>query len=89
MLFHIFDCTIAGVFDAINRVDFRFIPVFLTIKDIVYGDVLTVVLVIANVKHSGKLIDNLALRLQRLLQLFPFSQHVREEIESKVAAEDA
>lgn len=88
MLFQVFDSTIAGVFDALNRVDFRFIPIFLTVKNLVYGDVLTVVFVIANVKHSGKLIDNLSLRFQGLLQLFPFSQHVSKKVESEVAAED-
>jgi len=66
-------------------VDFRFIPVFLTIKDIVYGDVLTVVFVVANVKHSGKLINNLALRFQGLLQLLHFSQHASKKVESKVS----
>lgn len=85
MLFQVFDCTIAGVFDALNRVDFRFIPIFLTVKNLVYGDVLTVVLVIANVKHSGILKDNLALCFQGLLQLLPFSQHVSKEVESKVS----
>jgi hypothetical protein len=88
MLFQVFDSTIAGVFDAINRVDFCFIPIFLTVKDLVYGDVLAVVFVVANVKHSGKLIDNLALRFQGLLQLLPFSQHVSKEVECEVAAED-
>ena len=88
MLFQIFDSTISCVFNAINCMDFRFIPIFLTIKNLIYGYVLAVVLVIANVKHSGILIDNLDLRFQRLLQLFSFSQHVSKEVECEVAAED-
>ena len=52
MLLQVFDRTIAGVFDAINRVDFRFIPILLTVKNLVYGDVLTVVFALLSVSKD-------------------------------------
>lgn len=67
MLLQVFDGTIARVFHAINSVNFRFIPVFLAIKNIVNGYVLAVVLVIANVKHPGVLVNEPHLGIQMLL----------------------
>lgn len=67
MLLYVFDGAIACVFQAIHRMDFRFISVFLTIKNIVNGYVLAVVLIIANVKHSGILVNEPHLGVQMLL----------------------
>ncbi|VDO05632.1 unnamed protein product [Haemonchus placei] len=83
----ILDGAKAGVFNAAHRIDIRLVPVLLAIEDVVNGYVLAVAPV-ANIKHSGILTNDPDLRFQRLPKLFPLPQHVGEEVEGEVAAED-
>jgi hypothetical protein len=49
---------------------------------------MTVIVHVTHINHSGLLINDLDLHFQRLLQLFPFSQQIWEEIEGDIAAKD-
>ena len=84
----ILDGAKAGVFNAAHRIDIRLVPVLLAIEDVVNGYVLAVVAPVANIKHSGILTNDPDLRFQRLPKLFPLPQHIGEEVEGEVAAED-
>jgi hypothetical protein len=64
------------------------VSLLVAIEDVINGYMMTVIVHVTHINHSGLLINDLDLHFQRLLQLFPFSQQIWEEIEGDIAAKD-